>query len=121
MGRAVGSGKLNAFLCGLRTSVFFVIYEVMRGFSFNRYSRLGVGHAFETQAIFSRGDAESAEERKGRASMAGGFHSAFPPRTPRLRVRYCLACYWLLDPTLVAPLGAGVLQRQVMWLAALAS
>ena len=34
VGRAVGSGKVSAVLCGLRTSVFFVIYEVMRGFSF---------------------------------------------------------------------------------------
>ena len=63
----------------------------------------------------------SAEKRKGRGSMVGEFHPGFPPRTPRLRVRYCLACYWLLEPTLVAPLGAGVLQPQVMWLAALAS
>ena len=112
---------MNAVLCGLRISVFFVIREAMGGSSFNRYSRPGVGYAFETQDIFSRGGAVSAEKRKGMGSMVGGFHPAFSPRTPRLRVRYCLACYWLLDPTLVAPLGAGVVQRQVMGLAALAS
>ena len=83
---------MNAFLCGLRTSVFFVIREAMGGSSFSRYSRLGVGHAFETQGLFSRGGAVSAEKRKGRGSMVGGFHPAFPPRTPRLRVKYALEC-----------------------------
>ena len=92
-------------LCGLRTSVFFVIREAIGGFSFNRCSGLGIGRAFETQGIFSRGAAVSAEKRKGRGSMAGGFHPAFPPRTPRLRVRYCLACYWLLEPIPAAPYG----------------
>ena len=80
-----GAGKVNAFLCGLRTSVFFVIREAMGGFSFNRYSRLGGGHTFETQDIFSRGAAVSAEKRKGRGSMAGGFHPAFSSRSPRRR------------------------------------
>ena len=83
---------MSAALCGLRTSVFFVTREATSGFSFNHYSRPGVGHAFETQDIFSRGAAVSAEKKKGRRSMAGGLHPAFPPRPPRLRVRYCLVC-----------------------------
>ena len=71
-------GKTDAFLCGLRTSVFFVIREAMGGFSFNRCSGLGVGHAFETQDIFSRGAAVSAEKRKGRVEPTGHASPAFP-------------------------------------------
>ena len=93
---------MNAFLCGFRTSVFFVTREATSGFSFDHYSRPGVGHAFETQDIFSRGAAVSAEKRKGRGSMVGGFNPAFPPRTPRLRVRYCLVCYWILPQRPIA-------------------
>ena len=108
---------MNAFLCGLRTSVFFVIREAIRGFSFNHNSRRGIATCLNPRHFLT----QSRRGRRGRTQADGMVFPCLALRTLRLCVRYCLVCYWLLDPTLVAPLGALVVQRQVMWLAALAS
>ena len=81
---------MNAFLCGLRTSVFFVIREAMGGFSFNRCSGLGVGHAFETQGIFSRRAAEFAEVGRKRACAS---YNAKSCGSLRSRVEWCCAAH----------------------------
>ena len=81
---------MNAVLCGLRTSVFFVIREAMGGSSFNRYSRPGVGYAFETQGIFSRRAAEFAEVGRKRACAS---YNAKSCGSLRSRVEWCCAAH----------------------------
>ena len=56
-----GASKVNAALCGLRTSVFFVIRGAMGGFPFNRDSRRGIARRLKPQGNISRRSAEFAE------------------------------------------------------------
>ena len=84
-----GAGKVGVVLCGLRTSVFFVIREAMGGLSFNRYSRREIATCLKPKA-FSHAEPPSSQ----RADASGRGRFCFPClalRTLRLCVKLVLA------------------------------